>query len=89
MDPGSAGRSGRVPVSYRIVVRGEVTGRFAETLEGAIVESAGDQSILRVEIIDQARLHAVLGWLFDHGVDLVSVHPAREPDPGGAASPPT
>jgi hypothetical protein len=86
MDSGAAGRSGRIPVAYRIVVRGEVTERFAEPLEGVIVESAGDQSILRVEIVDQAKLQAILGWLFDHGIDLVSVHPAEEANPGGVAS---
>jgi hypothetical protein len=87
MDSGSAGRSGRVPVSYRILVRGEVTERFAEPLEGVVVvESAGDQSILRVEIVDQAKLQAILGWLFDHGIDLLSVHPAEEANPGGVAS---
>ena len=47
MDSGSAGRSGRVPVCYRIVVRGEVTERFAKPLKGVVVESAGDQSILQ------------------------------------------
>jgi hypothetical protein len=86
MDSGSAGRSGRVPVSYRIVVGGEVTERFAEPLEGVVVESAGGQTVLRVEIVDQAKLHGILGWLFDHGIDLVSVHPAEDADPGGVAS---
>jgi hypothetical protein len=65
------------------VVRGEVTERFAGPLEGVVIESASDQSILRVEIIDQARLHGILGWLFDHGVDLVSLNPAAEANPRG------
>ena len=83
MNPGSAGRSGRVPVSYQIVVRGEVTERFAEPLEGVVVESAGAQSILRVDIVDQAELQAILGWLFDHGIDLVSVNSAGKADRDG------
>jgi hypothetical protein len=87
MNSSSAAHARPVPVCYRIVVRGEVTERFAEPLEGVVVESAGAESTLRVENADQARLQAILGWLYDHGVDLVSVHPAREPDPGGAASP--
>jgi hypothetical protein len=77
MGSGSAERTGRVPVSYRIVVRGEVTARFVEPLEGVVVDSAGDQSILRVEIVDQAKLQSILGWLYDHGIDLVSVSPAE------------
>jgi hypothetical protein len=67
------------------VVRGEVTQRFAEPLEGVVVESAGDRSILRVAIVDQAKLHAILGWLFDHGVDLVSLSPAAEATRDGGA----
>jgi hypothetical protein len=85
VDPGCVGRSGRVPVSYRIVVRGEVSERFVEPLEGVVVETDGGRSILRVEIVDQAKLHAVLGWLFDHGVDLVSLSPAAEANPDGVA----
>jgi hypothetical protein len=81
MNSGSAGRSGRVPVSYQSGVRGEVTERFAEPLEGVAVEPAGGQSILRVEIVDQAKLQGILGWLYDHGIDLVSVNPAGKADP--------
>lgn len=79
-------RSGRTPVWYRIVVSGEVTQRFAEPLEGVVVECAQDQTVLHVQIVDQARLQAILGWLFDHGIDLVSVRPAEEMDPEGATS---
>jgi hypothetical protein len=69
------------------MVRGEVTERFADALEGVVVESAArDHSILRVEILDQAQLHGILGWLFDHGIDLVSVRAAEDADPGGAGS---
>ena len=78
MDSEFAKRLGRVPVTYRIVVRGELTERFAEPLEGVIVESAGDKSILRVEIVDQAKLQGTLSWLYDHGIDLLSVNLAEE-----------
>jgi hypothetical protein len=78
MDSGFPKRLGRVPVTYRIVVRGEVTERFAEPLEGVVVESAGDRSVLRVEIVDQAKLQGTLSWLYDHGIDLVSVNVAEE-----------
>jgi hypothetical protein len=68
------------------VGRDEVSERFAEPLEGVVVELACGQSILRVEIVDQAKLRAVLGWLFDHGVDVVSLSPAAEAIPDGVAS---
>jgi hypothetical protein len=69
------------------MVRGEVTERFADPLERVVVESAaGGHSILRVEIIDQANLLGVLGWLFEHGIELVSVRAADDKDPGGSGS---
>lgn len=85
MDSGSAERSGRVPVCYRIVVRGEVTERFAEVLEGVFVDSAGAESILRVENADQAKLLAILGWLYDHGIELVSMRRVEGTNPNDVA----
>lgn len=81
MESRSAARSGHVPVCYRIVVRGEVTERFAEALEGVAVDSAGAESILRVENADQAKLHAILGWLYDLGIELLSVRRAEGTTP--------
>ena len=78
MNSGSAAHPRLVPVCYRIVVRGEFTERFAEPLEGVVVESAGVESTLRVENVDQARLQGILAWLYDHGIALVSVGPAEE-----------
>ena len=67
---------------YRITVRGEVTQTFVEPLEQVFVESTGDKSILWCEGVDQAKLQAVLGWLYARGVEIVSV----VPDEGGADS---
>ena len=76
MNSGPAVHSSRVPVCYRIVVRGEITERFADVLDGVVVEPAGDVSILQVDNADQAKLQSVLGWLYDHGVELVSLRRA-------------
>ena len=57
---------------YRISVRGELSDRFVEPLEQVLVESTGDQSILAC-VADQAKLQAVLGWLYARGVEIVSV----------------
>jgi hypothetical protein len=75
MDSGPVERAGRAPVPYRIVVRGQLTERFTEPLEGVVIESAGARSVLRVEVVDQAKLQGILGWLYEHGVDLVSLAP--------------
>jgi hypothetical protein len=60
---------------YRITVRGEVSQTFVEPLEQVFVESTGEESILRCEVADQAKLQAVLGWLYARGVEIVSVVP--------------
>jgi hypothetical protein len=60
---------------YRITVWGELSQRFVESLEQVFVESAGDKSILRCDVADQAKLRAVLDWLYARGVDIVSVVP--------------
>jgi hypothetical protein len=76
MNPDSAPHPGRLPVCYRIVVRGEMTERFVGVLDGIVVEYAGGESVLRVEDADPARLQSILGWLYEHGVELVSVRRA-------------
>ena len=78
MDSGPVDRSGRAPVPYRIVVCGQLTERFTDPLEGVVVESAGTRSVLRVEVVDQAKLQGILGWLYEHGIDLVSVCPVDD-----------
>ena len=71
-------RSWRLPMWYRIVVQGEITQRSAASLEMSIIESVRDQTVLQVEIIDQAHLYRILNWLYDHGVDLIRLHPATQ-----------
>jgi len=85
MDSVPVERSGRAPVRYRIVVRGQLTERFTDPLEGVVIESAGIQSVLRVDVVDQAKLQGILGWLYEHGIDLVSVGPADDASPDAVA----
>jgi hypothetical protein len=82
METGSKGSAGWKPRCYRITVRGEVSQTFVEPLEQVFVESPGDESILSCEDVDQAKLQAVLSWLYARGVEIVSVIP----DDGGADS---
>ena len=65
---------------YRITVRGGLTQRFVEPLDQVFVESTGDVSVLGCEDADQAKLQAVLGWLYARGVEIVSVVPDDGPD---------
>jgi hypothetical protein len=42
------------------------------------VESAGDESILTVDLADQAHLQRALSWLNDFGIEIVSINPVDE-----------
>ena len=68
----SGGRNAR---RYRITVREEVTQTFVEPLEQVVVESTGAESILVCDVVDQAKLYAILSWLFARRVEIVSVFP--------------
>jgi hypothetical protein len=75
VDTGSQGSARRKARRFRITVRGEVSQTFVEPLGKVFVESTGDESILSCEVVDQAKLHAVLSWLYSRGVEIVSVIP--------------
>jgi hypothetical protein len=75
METGSNGSTGRNAPRYRITVRAELTQTFVEPLGEVFVESTGDESILRCEIVDQAKLQAIINWLYERGVEIVRVDP--------------
>lgn len=62
---------------YRIIVRGPVPPRLLELLDQATVGESGASSVLTSEIVDQAKLQAVLGWLQAENVEIVSVEPVE------------
>jgi hypothetical protein len=82
METGSEESAGRKTRRYRITVRGEVSQTFVEPLGQIFVESAGDESILSCEVVDQAKLQAIFSWLYQRGIEIVSVIP----DVGGGNS---
>ena len=73
-----AGRTGQIDVRYRIVIRGEIGEPLVGPLEGTSVELAGDESVLTVDLVDQAQLRGALSWLNDLGIEIVSVNPVDE-----------
>ena len=77
-----AGRTGQIDVRYRIVIRGEIGEPLVGPLEGMSVELAGDESVLTVDLVDQAQLQGALSWLNHLGIEIVSVNPVD--DEGGA-----
>jgi hypothetical protein len=58
---------------YRIVVRDELSERFAVAFEGMEMETRCGQTILTGEVVDQPHLHGILDRIAGLGLKLVSV----------------
>jgi hypothetical protein len=65
---------------YRIVVRDELSERFAVAFEGMEMETKCGQTILTGEVVDQPQLHGILDRIGGLGLKLISV----EAVPGGS-----
>lgn len=71
---GSSGSgSGSGSTVYRIVVREELSDRYAVAFEGMEMKARGGQTVLTGEIIDQPQLHGILTRIGSLGLKLVSV----------------
>jgi hypothetical protein len=58
---------------YRIVVRSELSERYASAFEGMKMETKDSQTILIGEIIDQPHLFGILDRINGLGLELLSV----------------
>jgi hypothetical protein len=63
---------------YRIVVRSELTDRYASAFEGMEMETKEGQTILTGEVIDQPHLFGILGRINALGLVLLSVQALSE-----------
>ena len=61
--------------SYRIVVRGRLSERFASSFAGMTLESHGGTTALVGTVIDQSQLFGLLERVRSLGLELVSVEP--------------
>ena len=57
---GTHNNMGTTRTVYRIVVRGELSERYALAFEGMEMEAKGGRTILRGEVIDGSHLHGIL-----------------------------
>jgi hypothetical protein len=75
--------SARDPVAvteqYELVVRGELSDRFAVLFEGMHLERRDGTTVLTGAVVDQARLHGLIKRVQDLGLELVSVNPLPDP----------
>jgi hypothetical protein len=58
---------------YRIVVRSELSDRYAVAFEGMEMEAKYGYTVLTGRIIDQPHLHGILGRINGLGLQLLSV----------------
>jgi hypothetical protein len=74
---------------YRIVIRGELSDRFAYLFSGMHMERGEGRTVLTGIVRDQAQLHGSIERIQELGLDLLSVErlgdPTQDP-PGGTTS---
>ena len=63
---------------YRIVVRDELSDRYAAAFEGMQLETRDGRTILTGEVADQSHLHGILDRIGALGLKLVSVQDLSE-----------
>ena len=72
-------------IAYRLVVRGELSGRYARVFEGmSVVPRAGRTEILG-DVRDQSQLLGLIERVHGLGLELVSVAPLDERVEAGAS----
>jgi hypothetical protein len=69
------------PTCYRIVIDGELSGRFALAFDGMTVQSGGGQTEITGMVVDQSQLHGLLDRVGELGLDLVSVNAIGDEGP--------
>ena len=69
------------PTHYRIVVRGELSQRYAVAFEEMTLVAGDGQTAIVGPVVDQAHVHGVLDRIRDHGLELFSVNGTAQPQP--------
>jgi hypothetical protein len=77
--------------TYRIVVRSELSERYAVAFEGMEMETKSGLTVLTGKIVDQPHLYGILDRLSALGLKLLSVEclPQGTEDHAGSSSPTT
>lgn len=81
MQPDGAGRAherrrGPAPKLYKIVLRGELSGRFASEFEGMAMTCGKGKTYLSGKI-DQAQLHGILERVRGFNLEIIEVAEVR------------
>ena len=67
---------------YKIVVRGELSQRFATEFEGMDLKAENGRTALSGEVADQSHLHGLLDRVGDFGLELLGVEVISEKEEG-------
>ena len=68
---------------YKIVVKGELTERFAGAFANMNMEAKGGHTIITGQVVDQSHLHGILDRISGLGLQLVTVQALPEGALGG------
>lgn len=71
------------PRTYRVVVRGRLSDRFADGFDDVISTHAGPDTVLEGPYVDQSQLHGLLDRLRALGIEIVSLDTAAAGSPRG------
>jgi hypothetical protein len=70
----------RSPLNIRITVRGRLSDRLAEALDGMTLVRCSDASELTGDVSDYAQLYGLLTRIRDLGLEFESVHVLSPPE---------
>ena len=73
MQSGGTHRTHKGKMTYQIVVRGELSRRYAVAFEGMEMETETGHTVLTGEGLDQSHLHGILNRINGLGLVLLSV----------------
>ena len=71
---------------YQIVVRSELSERYALAFEGMEMKTDSGLTVLTGEVVDQVQLHGILDRIGGLGLELVSVQSLPEETQNDAAN---
>jgi hypothetical protein len=77
--PPKRSRGANPPISYQIIVRGELSRRYRTAFEGMTLVVENGQTAITGPVLDQTHLHGLLDRVGDLGLELVSVKAAPRP----------
>ena len=74
-------RGAKPPISYQIVVRGELSRRYRAVFEGMTLVVGDGQTTITGPVLDQTHLRGLIDRVGDLGLELVSVKATPRPPP--------